>query len=265
MNLTLLKRELKANYKIMLIFLALLTMYSVVIVSMFDPSLGQTLLEMAQSMPGLFAAFGMRNVGTSLLDFMANYLYGFLFLAVPSVYILIMANRLMVRYVDKGSMAYLLATPNKRRKIALTQGFFLLLSMKKLLVYVSAVCVFACQLLFPGELDVGKFLLLNLGWFCLLVFLSGVCFCASAVCEEARTSYGVGGGLLTFFLLIQMLSQVGDKMKWLRYMTPMTLFDPQGIIAGKTQNIAWVAILLVAGLVLYAVGIGVFCKKDLSI
>ena len=75
---TLIKRELKANYKILLIFMAILSMYCSVIVMMYDPTLGESLYMMAKSMPQLFAAFGMMHPGITLLDFIINYLYGFI-------------------------------------------------------------------------------------------------------------------------------------------------------------------------------------------
>lgn len=78
LNATLLKRGIKANYKILLIFMAVLTLYSSMIVAMFDPALGESLNAMAQSMPQIFAAFGMLHAGVTLIDFMVNYLYGFL-------------------------------------------------------------------------------------------------------------------------------------------------------------------------------------------
>ncbi|MEG1742074.1 MAG: ABC transporter permease, partial [Acetivibrio sp.] len=76
MNRTLFKKEWKSNYKILLLFMAVLTMYAWMIISMFDPKLGESLEEMAASMPQLFAAFGMMEAGTTLLEFISNYLYG---------------------------------------------------------------------------------------------------------------------------------------------------------------------------------------------
>ncbi len=51
----LLRREIRANYKILLIFCAVFTLYGAVIVGMFDPKLGESLNAMAASMPELFA------------------------------------------------------------------------------------------------------------------------------------------------------------------------------------------------------------------
>ena len=124
-NNTLFKRELKSNYKTMLIFIALISMYSSVIVLMFDPKLGESLSIMAESMLEIFAAFGMMNAGATLIEFVANYLYGFILIVVPTICIIILGNKLIARYVDKGSMAYLLATPNKRKNIVTTQAVFM--------------------------------------------------------------------------------------------------------------------------------------------
>ena len=114
-SMTLFKKEWKSNWILLLIFMGVLTMYSVIIVSMFNPEAGDSLRAMAESMPEVFAAFGMLDVGTTLLEFVTGYLYGMLLIAFPAVYLIILSNRLVARYVDQGSMAYLLATPVKRK------------------------------------------------------------------------------------------------------------------------------------------------------
>ena len=83
MNKTLFGKELKANLFVSVVIAAVLAMYVTVIVSMFDPDLGESLDLMMQSMPELFAAFGMATQGATLLDFMLNYLYGFLHVLFP--------------------------------------------------------------------------------------------------------------------------------------------------------------------------------------
>ena len=80
----------------------------------------------------------MTNAGATMLDFVANYLYGFILIAIPMLCLVLIAVRLVARYVDQGSMAYLLATPNTRGTIVTTQLFsffcvhFSLLAMPRL-------------------------------------------------------------------------------------------------------------------------------------
>ena len=111
MNATLFKKEIKSNWLLLVIFLAVLSVYGSMITMMFNPEMGDSLKMMADSMPDLFAAFGMADVGQTLLEFVSGYLYGMLYVAFPGVFIIILSNRLVSRYVDNGSMAYLLAVP----------------------------------------------------------------------------------------------------------------------------------------------------------
>lgn len=265
MNTTLLRKEIKTNWILLVIFLGVVSVYGVMITMMFDPELSDSLRMMSESMPQLFAAFGMADVGTTLLEFVTGYLYGILLIAFPGVYIIILANRLVAKYVDNGSMAYLLAVPQKRRKIILTQGIYLLLSLVILVVYVTVLIIVVGEILFQGELDIPGFLRVNVGLLGLLIFFGGACFCASCFCNESKNSSAVGTAVVVYTLLLQMVSQVGEKFENIKYATPVTLFDVEGLSAGESGALAMCAILYAAGFLLMAIGILRFSKRDLPL
>ncbi len=265
MNTALLKKEIKSNGLLFFIFLAVLSMYGVMVVMMFDPETGDSLRTMAESMPDLFAAFGMADVGTTLLEFISGYLYGMLFVAFPGVYIIILANRLVAKYIDNGSMVYLLAVPEKRLNIILTQAAYLFLSLIVLVGILAALILGFCEMLFSGEIEIYAFLRLNVGLLGILVFFGGACFCSSCFCNESKTSSLIGTAIVAYTVLIQMISQVGDKFEKLKYVTAVTLFDTHGLGSGDKR--AWVmcAILYVTGIVMAGVGAWRFCKRDLPL
>ena len=163
MNRTLFAKELRANLFVSAIIAAVLAMYIGTIVAMYDPKLGKSLDAMMQSMPELFAAFGMSMQATTLLEFMLNYLYGFLLTIFILVLILVMANKLMVRYLDRGAMAYLLATPNSRTRIACTMIGVMVAVLVGLCALVTALEAGFAEALFPGDLDVQALVQVNLG------------------------------------------------------------------------------------------------------
>ena len=78
MNLALFKREIKSNYKVFIIIFAVLLMYTSVVTSLFDPNLGSILEQFSQTMPELMSAFGMTSPGSTLIEFLSSYLYGFI-------------------------------------------------------------------------------------------------------------------------------------------------------------------------------------------
>lgn len=114
MELTLYKREMKGSWKLLVIFGAVLTMYVAIIISMYEPDMLKLLDSYAQAMPELMAAVGMTAGAADLLGFMISYLYGFILLVFPMVFCILRANGLVAKYVDRGSMACLLAAPVRR-------------------------------------------------------------------------------------------------------------------------------------------------------
>lgn len=265
MNFTLLKKEIKSNWLLLVIFLGVLSVYGGMITMMFDPKMGDSLKAMADSMPDLFAAFGMLNVGTTLLEFVSGYLYGVLFIAFPGVFIIILTNRLAARYVDNGSMAYLLAAPVKRRRIMLTQAAFLLLCLIVLVGFVTGLILAFGEMLFPDELDIPAFLRLNAGLLGLLIFFGGACFCASCFFNESKTASAIGTGVVVYSLLMQMLSRVGERFEFLKYATPLTLFDVDGLCAGDAKAWLGCAALYAAGIACTVIGIVRFDRRDLPL
>ena len=211
MNITLLKKEIKSNWLQLIIFLAVLTMYGVMVTMMYEPELGESLKMMAESMPEIFAAFGMAEVGETLLEFLSGYLYGMLFVAFPGVFIIILTNRLCAKYVDNGSMAYLLAGPGKRREIMRTQAIFMVGCLVLMVLYVFGLLAVTSEILFPGELDMAGFFYVNVGLLGILLFFGGAGFFVSCLSNESRHAVGFTSAVVVYTILVQMISQVGDK------------------------------------------------------
>lgn len=264
-NPTLFRKELKSNYILLLIFLAVLTMYATMIIAMFDPKLGDSLRAMSESMPQLFSAFGMADVGTTLLEFITGYLYGMLFIAFPGVFIIILSNRLVAKYVDNGSMAYLLSVPSKRSRLARTQAFFMITCLFLLALYVTVLILACSELLFPGELETAAYLRVSFGHCGVLIFFGGLGFFCTCFFNESRHCTGTVSAIVIYSILVQMISQAGDKFEKVKYATPLTLFDMDGLAASDAGAWAGCLTLYLIGIIGYIAGITFFGKKNLSI
>ena len=176
-----------------------------------------------------------------------------------------MCHRLIVRYVDRGSMAYLLSTPHKRSTIILTQLCMLAMGILILVAYVTILVIICGNLMFDEGIDLSAFLTLNIGLYGMMLFFASMCFLFACIFNETRFATGVGAALCIVSVLIQMLSQVGDKLENLKYVTPLTLFRPEEIIA-MDQGALWsVGILYVGAVLLFTLGVMIFKRKDLSI
>ena len=90
MMTALIKKEIKSNLKIYIIFLSVIAIYIFSLLAMYNPALEESLIALEKSMPEVLAIFGMQNRGTTLLDFIVNYLYRFVLIVTPFIYTTIM-------------------------------------------------------------------------------------------------------------------------------------------------------------------------------
>lgn len=265
MNKTLFRMEWKYTWKLLLIFLAILTMYFTIMLTMFDPALGSALAEFEKLMPDMMAAVGMSGSGATLVDFFSTYLYGMIMIMFPFLFSVILSLRLLVKKVDNGSMAYLLCSGEKRSRVWLSQLCVLLSALFLLIAYCVVLGIVCSAIMFPGDLDITAFLRLNLGCLLLQTALAAICFLASSLLNEYRHAALAGAGIGIVFILIQMLANMKGDLEILQYATILTLFDTAGLIANEAQ--AWGrlgALLLIAVICLIAARQS-FLRRDLSL
>ena len=257
-------RNMKQTLKPLFIFIMVLSMYTSVIVYMYDPSFMDILNDYQNAMPQVMSAFGMTGIATSLIEFMKVYLYGFLMLLFPMIFIIIITNSTIMKYIDSGSMANLLSTKNSRRKIILTQCLSIVLGVILLMVIMTTIGIFCCELMFSGELDIKKYILLNFTTLLLQLVILGIAFLSACVFNESKYYYTVGAGLPILFFLINMLSNMGDKLENLKYFTVYSLLPLNKIIEGAEVG-AYNITLAIIAIILFILGIEIFKKRDLPL
>lgn len=260
----LLKKEIKSNTKLFLIILLIVAIYVFSLLAMYNPDLEESLVTLEKSMPEVLALFGMQDRGTTLLDFIVNYLYRFVLIVTPFVYSSIMCYKLIAKYIENGSMAYLLNSFYSRKQIMFTQGIGLILSIFLIIVFTTVLTIVSCYVMHPGELDIPGFLLLNLGLLMLQLFLAMFCFMFTGMFVDTKYSIGIGTGIVSFFITIQMLSQVFDN-GWLKYMNPINLFNPDRIIQFDGISIISIGILFLFSILFFFIAIKAFENQDLSL
>lgn len=262
---TLLKRNILSCIKPLIIIFVALCLYTTVIIYMFNPKLADMLNEYQKALPDMMAAVGMEGMASNLLEWIKIYLYGFIMMLFPLIFIIIANHKLLMGYIDSGSMANLLATPNSRGKIIRTQLISSCLLIILLIAATTGVGIASCQIMFPGELDIPRYLLLNASTCLLQLGISGIAFGAACVFSESKYYYSIGAGLPILFFLIQMISNMGDKLKNLKYLTIYTLLPAKEIVAGESGHWGYELAMAVLVVVLYGSGVVYFKKRDISV
>lgn len=262
---SLMKQEVKANYKSYVIFLSIIAMYAVTLVAMYDPSLKDSLKSLEESMPVVLAAFGMQDMGTTLLDFIITYLYKFVLIVTPFIYSIVMYYRLLAKYVENGSLAYLLNSKHGRTKIVITQWINLFLGLAVMIAFNTVLMIVCCSIMFKGELDIPQFLSLNFGLLALLLFIASFCFMFVCLFNDVKYSIGCGAGFISLFIIMQMFYSVYDTAKILFYCNPLSLFNPQQLVNGEIGSIINLVVLLGLTAIFLIIGLPGFRRKDLPL
>jgi ABC-2 type transport system permease protein len=210
MNLTLFKKEVKSSIKLLLILAAIASFYILIIVGMYN-EITDAMRELLENMPDLFNMFGMGGIPANIMEYMVEYLYGFILLIVPMIFVIVRADSLICKYVEKGNMAILLAAPIKKEKIVLTQMLVLISGIVVLTFYITILQVIVAACTSPAEFNFGQLILINFGLLSLQLFIGGVCFLTSCIFNQSRLSLGIGAGISFLMFILYMLSMTNDK------------------------------------------------------
>lgn len=267
MNRTLFRADFRSSWKFVLGVTLFILMYVSISVAMYDPTSAEKMKDMFEMFPeGFMKAFGFDNLGSELTSYLSNYLYGFIMLVFPMIASIVLGNSLVAKHVDSGSMAYLLATPNTRVKIIMTQAIYLTCSMLFIYIVNVAAGILLCISKWSGMLDISKYLQLNLVTFLVSMVVSSICFLASCIFNDTKTSLGVGAGISIFMFAAKMISEISEKVVNLKYVSIFSFIDIERILTGDTSFVLVTsALLLGITVVLLGTSVMYFNKKSLVI
>lgn len=196
------------------------------------------------------------------------------------LYIVIVANGLVVDQVDRGSMAYVLSTPTKRSTIMRTQMSFMIVAPLVMLSVVCASRVLSNYMIY-GEMDAKKTCMLYLGMYILIEAIAGICYMGSCIFNYSRKAIAFGGGLTVWFFLASLLGMFGtedlvhmgigvEELSIFNNLTLIGLYDINSIATIVTENVdtafVWkLGVLVAIAIVTYAIGAVRFQQKDLPL
>lgn len=244
---------------------AVLLVYIGTVVYLYDPSVSESLALMQEAMPELFAVFGMANPSATLLDFLLNYLYGFLLTATFVLLGAFMAQRYVVGPAKDGSLAWTLATPHSRTSLALTLAVVEAVAVVALTAILTVIEIALCEALFPKELQVGGLIRANLGLATLGLFVSSICFASGSFFQRPDFALWIGAGICLVFLLAGLAGTVGEGLAWLTDLSPFALYDAYGLASGDGGAAVGSAALAGASVLLFAAGVVSFGRRDFSV
>lgn len=259
-NKTIFKQTLKSNLKLWIIFTAILTLILFLLVAIFEPA---TISGMTDMLAGTPLEELLQN--TTFNGMMASTFFAIHGPLLQVVFIIMTANSLIAAQIDRGSMAYLLATPIKRSTIVRTQALYLFTALTAMFAVMTGIGLLGIHLFqSSSDIDIPVFLTLILGNYLLMFATSSISFFFSCVFNLSKNSLAFGAGIPLAFFLLHLMGDMSDTLRGMRYLSLNTLFNTEHILSGDSIITASLALVSV-GTILYLAGIEVFKRKDLPL
>ena len=260
--MTLIKHELKQGWMTLIVWTMVISFMLALCVLVYpemETQMGDV-SSMFAEMGGFSAAFGMDRLNFG--EFMGFFgvecgnilgLGGAFFAALLGISVLAKEEK-------EQTAEFLLTHPVSRREIVgqkLAAVLILILLMNVIVITVTSASIWGI-----GEApDTRPLILLFLAYFILQVEVACVCFGMSAFLSQSGVGIGLGMAALLYFLNI--IANLTDGAKFLKYVTPFSYTESADIIADGCLEVKYLAV----GLVFTVIGVGLgfwrYCKKDI--
>lgn len=163
---------------------------------------------------------------------------------------------------EKEHTAEFLLTHPVSRKTVITQKLISVL-VQIIVLNVAAVGVTALTALLIGESPDRKLMgLIFLAYFIMQVETAAVCFCISAFVSSGGP--GLGLGLAAVFYFLNLVANLTEKARFLKYITPFGFTDSADIIAYGRMESKYLWVAFIVTLVGIAVGFWKYGRKDIA-
>ncbi len=260
--MTLLKHELRQGWKSLAIWTLSIGFFVVICVLMYPEMEGEMedVSEMFSSMGAFTAAFGMDrlNFGT-LIGFYAIECGNILGIG-GAFYAAILGITALAKEEKERTAEFLLSHPISRTKIITEKWIAILVQIVVLNVLVFLMSI-ASIVSIDEKIMWEELIYLHLAYFLVQIVLAGICFGISAFIRSS--GIGAGIGLATTMYFINIVANITESAKDLKYLTPFGFAEGADIIANVNLDWKMVVINMVFAIIGVVAAYCKYCKKDI--
>ena len=258
-----LNHELKQGSKSFLVWTLSIGLFIVVCVFLF-PQMEEQMSEandLFASMGSLSSAFGMDKINFG--EFWGYYGVecGNILGLGGALYAALLGITIISKEEKNKTAEFLLCHPVSRAQIVtekLLASFVLITAMNILIMAMSGVSVLAI-----GEvIDWDIFLLIHIAYYMLELEICSVCIGTSVFLSSA--SYGIGIGFAVVLYFLNIIANITDDLKFLKYITPFSYAESADIIDTASIDLAYLGVGVIYSIVGIALGYFYYNRKDIS-
>ena len=260
------KRELKVNLKSFIIWTSILVGMFLVVFLVYPYIVTEDSLNSLDSMMKVFPKELLKafNMDITSLNTVYGWLKseGFMFvLIIVGIYSSMLGSSIVLKEESDKTIEYLSSLPVKRRNIIAKN---VLVSIFYITLMVVIVGIFNyIGLTISGDFNRGQYLLLSITPLLIGLPLFAINLFISTFRHKTKKVIGISLGMVFLFYFLQIISDLGEKTKVLRYFTIYTLADTRNIVSKSSMNPVMIIISITITIVFIGYSFIRYEKKEL--
>lgn len=260
------KREMKINLKNFIIWTALLIGLFLIVFLVYPSIIKEGNMDMIDEMMKLFPqeilkAFNMdiSSIGTAYGWLKSE---GFVFaLLIIGAYSGILGSNILLKEENDKTIEYLNTLPVTRTKIVTSKILCALTYVISMIIILSIFNYIGLSI--SGDFDKKQYILLSITPLFSSLVIFSVCLFLSTFTHKTKNTIGISLGIVFASYFLQILSELSDKVEFLKYITPFTLADVRNVITDITINPVNVILSLLLTIIFIILSIYNYNKKEL--
>jgi ABC-2 type transport system permease protein len=260
------KRELKLNFKSFLIWTLILLGMFLAVFLVYPYIMTSENVDMLNEMMKVFPPEVLKafNMDISEIDTAFGWLKteGFIFvLLISGIFSGILGSNIVLKEESDKTIEYLHNLPITRTKIVTNKVLCALTYIISMILVLGIFNYIGLSL--SGDFNQKQYILLSISpLFSALVTFS-LCLFISTFTHKTKKTMGISLGIVFASYFLQILSELSDKVEFLKYISTFTLADTRNIISNNTINPLCIIISILLTIFLIILSIYKYNKKEL--
>ncbi len=260
--MTIFMHELKRNKNSFIVWTSVITAFILMIILIF-PEMKKQMQEINDifaSLGSFTAAFGMDRLNLGKMIDYYSIEAGAIVSLGGSFYAALIAVSILSKEEKEHTADFLLTHPVSRTNI-LKQKLLAVLTLVVMLNVIVASLTFITIYMIESSVDWNLLILLNLSYLILQIEVAAICFGISAFLR--KDGMGIGLGLAATFYFLNLVANITEKAKFLKYFTPFAYTEGADIINNGVIDMKHLALGIVITILCITVGFIKYQKKDI--
>ena len=260
------KREMKINLKSFIIWTSILIGLFLVVFLVYPSILSSENIEMIDEMMKIFPEEMLKafNMDLSKIDSAFGWLKteGFVFvLLITGIYSGILGSNILLKEESDKTIEYLNSVPVTRKDILLNK---ILCGIIYVILMVISVGIFNfIGLSLSGDFDNKLYILLSITPIFSSIVIFSVCLFLSTFTHKTKKTLGISLGIVFISYFLNIISELGESTKALKYISIFTLADIRNVISNVSINLFLVGLSISITLIFMILTYIRYKKKEL--